>query len=366
MNSFATIPDTVRTRVEAGEKVLLILLDAFGLAFLPRHSAHPLIERLEITPLRSQFPTTTTAHIPTLAFGMPVQEHGFYEWNVYEPRLDAIWCPFRWAYSHEPESETLTGRLSAEEMRPGPTFARQLSAPAATVMPEIYAHSVFTGFCADGSDVIGFTTLADGVAKALSWMRAIEPGRGAYAFLYWDEIDSTGHLHGPGSEAFDGVARDALDQLHAGLSAVPDDIAVLFTADHGQIDVSPDRVDYLDEVWPALTDHLRFAHPAGSARDVFLHLTPGSVETVMQELQSRLGDRAEVRIPADLVGGFGPAEPRILGPRLQERLADVVVLPADGREAWLSTVAGPHTVFRGHHGGLTEAESATYLAQLRH
>jgi len=54
-----------------------------------------------------------------------------------------------------------------------------------------------------------------------------------------------------------------------------------------------------------------------------------------------------------------------IGPRLEARLADVVILPAPGREAWLSTKAGPHTVFKGHHGGLTTAEATTYLAELR-
>jgi predicted AlkP superfamily pyrophosphatase or phosphodiesterase len=64
--------------------VLLILLDAFGLEFLERHRDHPLIQRLDVTPLSSQFPSTTTAHVPSLHFGTPVHEHGLYEWNIFE------------------------------------------------------------------------------------------------------------------------------------------------------------------------------------------------------------------------------------------------------------------------------------------
>jgi Type I phosphodiesterase / nucleotide pyrophosphatase len=365
MSSFASIPGTVRTRVQAGEKVLLILLDAFGLEFLPRHQGHPLIERLTVTELRSQFPTTTTAHIPTLAFGMPVQQHGFYEWNVYEPKLDDIWCPFRWAYSREQQSETLTERLTLEEMRPGPSFAAQLGAPAASVMPEQYADSVFTRFCAEGSEVISFKKLDQGVTKSLDWMRAIDSGQGAYAFLYWDEIDTTGHVEGPGSAAFDVVSERALDQIHAALASVPDDVTVLFTADHGQVDVSPTRVDYLDQLWPALTEHLRFAHPAGSARDVFLHLRPGSTEVVLAALSARLEGRADVCVPRELIGGFEPGQAHTVGPRLEERLADLLILPVAGRQAWISTQQGPHSVFKGHHGGLTDAEAGTYLAELQ-
>ncbi len=32
----------------------------------------------------------TTAHVTTLHTGAPVGEHGLYEWNVYDPGLDAI------------------------------------------------------------------------------------------------------------------------------------------------------------------------------------------------------------------------------------------------------------------------------------
>jgi hypothetical protein len=80
----------VRRRVDGDERVALISLDAFGLEFLERHRDHPLIERLEVTPVRTQFPSTTTAHVTTVHFGVPVHEHGLYEWNVLEPALGAL------------------------------------------------------------------------------------------------------------------------------------------------------------------------------------------------------------------------------------------------------------------------------------
>jgi hypothetical protein len=79
VRNFADIPGEVRRRVDGGERVVLIFLDAFGLAFLGRHCDHPLIERLEVTPLSAQFPSTTTAHVTTAHFGVPLHEHGLYE-----------------------------------------------------------------------------------------------------------------------------------------------------------------------------------------------------------------------------------------------------------------------------------------------
>ena len=82
--SFAEIPRLIRTRLQEGERVLLIVLDAFGRHFLERHRDHPLIEHLRIEPLRAQFPTTTTAEMTTLFFDQPVERHGLY--RVEHPR----------------------------------------------------------------------------------------------------------------------------------------------------------------------------------------------------------------------------------------------------------------------------------------
>jgi hypothetical protein len=131
----------------------------------------------------------------------------------------------------------------------------------------------------------------------------------------------------------------------------------MLTADHGQAAVSPTRVDLLEELWPELTGHLSQPRPAGSARDPFLHVHPGAVDPLIEQLSLRLGDRAEVRRAETVFAEIGP--------RLAARLADVVVLPADRRCAWLA--AAPTHVLEnlGSHGGSSEAETATYLGELR-
>src|ERR1700760_140606 len=124
-SSFADIPDEVRRRVAGGERVALLLLDSLGLRFLLRHDDHPLLERLEITPLRSQFPSTTTAHVTTIHSGLPVQEHGLYE----------IICPLRFTLASSRISGELTGRLDPAVLLPGPTFYESLKVPCFVLQP---------------------------------------------------------------------------------------------------------------------------------------------------------------------------------------------------------------------------------------
>ncbi len=194
--SFADIPDEVRRRVGAGERVALLLLDALGLSFLHRHDDHPLLRRLDITPLRSQFPSTTTAHVTTAHYGLPVHEHGLYEWNVLEPELGEVICPLRFNLAGSDAHEDLVGRLDPAALAPGPTLYETLGVPSFVLQPQPIAGSVFTRLATRGASVHGYDEPADGLQSLSELVHSVDGP--AYAFLYWDAIDRAGHESRPG------------------------------------------------------------------------------------------------------------------------------------------------------------------------
>jgi hypothetical protein len=360
MRGFADIPATVERLLGDGSRsrVAVVLLDGFGRRFAERHADHPFLRRLTIEPVAAQFPSTTTAHVTTMHTGRPLGEHGLYEWNVYEPALDAIVTPLRFSFAGDDEPDTLAAAgFDPAALVDGDTLYRRLAAGgvASTVLqPGSFSPSTFDGVAVGGARLRPYGTFSEGVAALFDALA--EPG---YAYLYWDRIDAAGHVHGPSSRAFDAAALAALDALERGLRAVPGAL-LLVTADHGQVAVDPARVDYFDELWPELTALLR-QPPAGSSRDVFLHTVAGAAAEVASGLAERLSDRAEVHLVDDLVaaGYFGEA-----GPRLRARLADVCVLPAAGRMAWLRSAASVERTFRGHHGGRHPDEVDSWLGTL--
>jgi hypothetical protein len=329
MAGFAELPARIAGLTRAHDRVAVVLLDAFGWAFVQRHATHPLLARMEIEPIASQFPSTTTAHLTTLYSGLPVEQHGLYEWRVYEPLVDDVIraLPFL-------GSDDAPIPADPREIVPRPSFYERLEVPSTVLQPAHIWPSKYGSAAFAGATVIAFEDLASGL-----W----QLGAPGFSYLYWDAIDAAGHQHGPSSAQFDAAAIDALDAIEA---AFPKDTLLLITADHGQVDV--EHLDALDELWPEL-ELLR--PPAGSARDCFLHVD--EPERVRDELAARLGDRADVRLARELFAHVGP--------RLEERLGDVCVLPAPGRMAWLSAFPSHERRFRGHHGGLTAAESETWL-----
>jgi hypothetical protein len=381
---FAALPATVARLLGVGEggvaldclparaqHVVLVLLDAFGWRFFTRHGDHPLLRRFDaVVPLTTQFPSTTTAHVTTLHTGVPLGEHGLYEWNVYEPSLDAIVTPLLFCYAGDGARDTLlrAGVDPGFLRSSAPTLYERLAQAGVAChvfAPATFSPSTYDGVLAREADIHPIATLSTGLAALAATLRAA--AWPAYAYVYWDEVDAIGHGYGPSSPQFAAAVERCLDALDAGLRALPEGTVVLLAADHGQVDVDPATTVYVNEAWPQIVDLLgrgrseRLLVPAGSARDLFLHCRPDAIDEVIDGLARLLGERATVHRVADLVtaGWLGT-----VGERLRARLADVCVLPAPGETVWWRERHRFEMRFRGHHGGLSQDEARTQVAAL--
>jgi hypothetical protein len=381
---FAALPATVERLLGLGDGgvpleripdraqlVVLILLDAFGWRFFSRHDDHPLLRRMDaVARLTTQFPSTTTAHVTTLHTGRPVGEHGLYEWHVYDPGLDTIVTPLLFSYAGDGVRDTLVraGVDPSSVLPSEPTLYERLGARGIAChafQPAAFTPSTYDTVLARGARIHPVAELRPGLAELAATLHAADGP--AYAYLYWDEVDTIGHLRGPSSSDFIAASLRCLDALENGLRALPEGTVVLLAADHGQDDVDPATTFYVNQEWPELLGLLargsrgRVLAPAGSARDLFLHCRPEAIDEVVDGLAQRLGERATVHRMRDLVeaGFLG-----VVGEQLRARLPDVCVLPAPGETVWWRERHRFDMRFRGHHGGLSEAEAQTQVAAL--
>jgi Type I phosphodiesterase / nucleotide pyrophosphatase len=344
---FSALPGIVSRELQEHRRVVVVLLDAFGWAFAQRHDRHPLLQRIArdgaLARMASQFPSTTTAHVTTMHTGLGVEDHGLYEWRVWEPSLGRVIVPLTI------DEDGFDVRTLLPD---GPSFYQRLAArgiPSRVFSPSRFSPSTYDRAAIRGAPLLPYDELADGM-RALA--AAVADEDRCYAYLYWDQIDAIGHQHGPSSPEFDDACTRALDAVYTAFfgpeAPALDDTLLLLTADHGQIDVSPERVTYLDGF---ATIPL-----AGSARDAFLHVAPEDVEETITTLNATLGDLATAVASSTLFPSAGP--------RLTARLAPVCILPAPGHMLWTREHADLQLHFRGHHGGRTPEESTTFLGTL--
>jgi predicted AlkP superfamily pyrophosphatase or phosphodiesterase len=371
---FASLPKHILELLSTNryEAVVFFLIDSFGWHFFDRFQDMPFFKQITKTgtvkKLTSQFPSTTAAHITTIHTGMPVGEHGIFEWYYYEPKLDNIIAPLLHSFAGTPQRDTLKpAGAKASDIYPTVNLYRPLKRQgvSSTILQHReYTPSTYSDVLFKGARAIGCKTLPEALVNLVEILSESRPP--AYFFLYFDRIDAISHEYGPESAQ---VAAEILVFLMAMekifLKAVDGNhkkTLFLLTADHGQTGINPQTTIYLnrDPAFAGVEKFLKVNRsgelivPAGSARDFFLYIKPDTLDEAHDFLISRLEGRADVRKVAELMGEgyFGS----VISPEFRGRAGDLVILPYRGQSVWWFEKDRFEQRFFGHHGGLTMEE----------
>ena len=84
------------------------------------------------------------------------------------------------------------------------------------------------------------------VEQVLAWLRLPPAQRPHFITLYFSDVDSAGHAHGPDSEEVAGAVHEVdkeVGRLEAGLARLKLPVDVIVLADHGMIKVEGDWID---------------------------------------------------------------------------------------------------------------------------
>ena len=356
MHRFDEIPALIETKLREHARVVFIYFDAFGWRFLERHADHPLFAEAEVERWSSMFPSTTTVHSTTIHSGLPLGEHGLYEWNVFEPQLNRLVTPLWFAFAGDEPGSLLASGLTIHDLFPRETlYRRLLPVPSHIALPSGIAHSPASGVLLADAVIHGFD---DNRAGLEGLAAAIAGEERAYGTIYFPDADALMHMVGPDDPNVAALMEETVDAIAA--TRWPEGTLVLLSADHGMEAISPERTAYVNVVWPELAQHLETGAdgkplaPAGSCRDLFLHVLPERLDDVVAELGRRLDGVADVRPVEELLaeGLFGEN----VGEALTRRLANLVVLPAPGEAVYWLEPGRFEQRFLGQHGGLTANE----------
>jgi hypothetical protein len=371
---FASLPQLITEILYANQvdAVVLFLIDAFGWRFFEKFQGMPFFQQTArtgtIAKMTSQFPSTTAAHITTIHTGMPVGEHGVFEWYYYEPVVDAVIAPLLFSFSGTSQRDTLkaTGARPAN-LYPANNLYRSLKqqgVAASIFQHREYTPSTYSNILFKGAKATGYQTLQEGLVNMAGKLAEAKPP--AYFFFYFDRIDAISHEYGPESLQTEAeILVFLMTMEHIFLKALAGSrkkMLFMLTADHGQVEINPQTSIYLnrDPVFSGIENFLKVNQkgelmvPAGSARDFFLYVKPEALDEAQAFLAARLAGRAEVRKVSELVqaGYFGP----VISTQFRARAGDLVILPYQGESVWWFKQDSFEQKFRGHHGGLTRAE----------
>ncbi len=338
------------------DRIALLLVDGLGHHLIPLAAAvaPTLIDlaardtgtSLELT---AAFPSTTPTSLVTVATGAPPGPHGVLGFTVNVPGTDKVLTHIVWRDDPDPlrwqPLDTQFALAAADGV-----------AVTAVSRPE-FVGSGLTGAMLRGTAYLGATTV-DEIATGM--LASLAEGQRSLVYGYTPEVDRAGHLYGVASAEWLAAVAEVDRLLTRLIDRLPEDAALVVTADHGMLDVPADeRIDV--DTDRQLRSGVRVV--AGEPRVRYLHTRRGAREDVIATWRERLGDRAWVtsREQAVADGWFGPVPEEHLA-----RIGDVVVT-CRGRTAVVATRTEPPMTARliGYHGSSTSLEMAVPLVIAR-
>ncbi|HEU5101971.1 MAG TPA: alkaline phosphatase family protein, partial [Roseiflexaceae bacterium] len=391
---FAQIPQTIRYLLtDSNQKgvpfgprddlyqkydtVILFFVDAFGWRFFEQyHQRSPFLRRAAedglVSTLTSQFPSTTAAHVTAIHTGLPVGQSGVYEWYYYEPLLDRMIAPLLFSFAGDKWRDTLepTG-VSARALYPTRTLYHDLQphgVDSIVLQNHTYADSPYTQIVTDGARVVPYRTLPEALITLDQLLDAQK--RRSYYFVYVDSIDTICHRYGPESAHTAAEIEVFLATMelifHKRMAQHKRRALCMLTADHGQVAIDPATTIYLNQRFPQLLPYLMTNRagqplaPAGSSRDMFLHIKHEHLDEAHAFLRQALQGRAEIYRVQELIeqGFFGANPPSAA---FMSRVGNLVILPYQHETVWWYEQGRFEQKFYGSHGGLTPEEMQTLL-----
>lgn len=372
------------TRYDA---VVLFFIDAFGWRFFERYvERFPFLKTLSTqgvaSKLTAQFPSTTAAHVTCIHTGLDVGQSGVYEWNYYEPLVDEIISPLPFSYAGERNArDTVRNALiPPSSFFPQQTFYHTLQTrdvASHIFQHQAYTHSSYSEVVFQGAHVHPYQSIEEALYLLALLLTTPPSTRSAptptYYFLYFDQIDVACHHFGPFSRQFERTVEAFLQALELiffrTVRGKAGKTLFMMTADHGQVEVDPQSTIYLNQQMPEIERLLKTNRrgsllvPAGSARDMFLHVKEECIAEAIAMLEQHLAGRAEVYAVSALLKQhfFGLQQPSQV---LLERLGNVVILPYKHQSVWWYEERKFNMHFLGHHGGLTPEEMEIPLLAL--
>jgi predicted AlkP superfamily pyrophosphatase or phosphodiesterase len=228
---------------------ILVSIDGFRADYLDR-GVTPVLSGLAArgarAAMRPSFPSKTFPNHYTLVTGLRPDHHGIVENNMEDPAIPGVVFKMsnqeavidrRWWDEGEPLWVTAerAGIRSATMFWPGS------EAPIHGVRPSLYLHFDQNKPAAARADQI------------LTWLDLPPEARPQFITLYFDDVDTFGHVFGPDSPEVNAAAARvdaALGRLVDGLKARGIEANLVVVADHGMAPVSPDRRLAIEDLIP--------------------------------------------------------------------------------------------------------------------
>ena len=339
--------------LDVSPRTCVLLVDGLGMSALRADpAAAPFLTSLfdaeGSRAITTVFPSTTPIALTSLGTGLPPGRHGLAGLFIRLPDGQVV------------NTLAIPSQTDLRALQPYPTaFERAAAAGVAVtrVGPRAFDGEGLTEAGLRGGAYAGAESVGERVAEAAA---AVRGAARSLTYVYYGELDATGHRRGCRSEAWRHELTHVdrfVEQLAA---ALPAGSTLLVTSDHGMVDVPADRRVDVSAI-PALRHGVEVV--AGEMRGAQVHALPGAADDVLSAWCAVLGEDFWVMSRDEAIDGglFGP----VVEDRVRPLVGDVLAVARTDAAVVDPRVLPPAVLgLVGMHGSVTEDELVVPL--LRH
>jgi predicted AlkP superfamily pyrophosphatase or phosphodiesterase len=333
--------------------VVVLIVDGLGRRQLDAHAElAPFLASAPGPTLDAPFPTTTATSLTSIGTGRPPGEHGIVGYSLAVPGHERRLVVLTWSWERQDLDLDARDEVPPASLQPHLTVleqARDAGIEAVTVLRPEFATSGLTLAGLRGGRMVPAAGLEATLEAAMGAVAGPTP---SVVYAHHGDLDAIGHVFGPGTDHWCSELARIDAELTRIAGDLPDDVAVVVTADHGMVHIPPDGfVELADR--PDLLDGVRLLTGDGRARQ--LHTQPGAADDVATAWREHAGDRAHVvsRTEAIAAGWFGDD----VEERVRPLIGDVVVSARALDVSWVHREVDPFGGrLVGQHGALTPEE----------
>jgi predicted AlkP superfamily pyrophosphatase or phosphodiesterase len=326
------------------DRYVVVLVDGLGWNLLRRNAQDvPYLASLlgDGRGITVGVPSTTATSLASVGTGLVPGQHGMVGFTSRVPSTGEILNVLSW------ESAVLPRVYQAK-----PTFFERAAASGVattSVALQRFQHTGLTEAALRGADFVPYAETSPTEVRTQLTVTAASRGPRSIVYAYDRELDHRGHGYGCQSASW----RDELIAADARCSqlreALPGDVRLVITADHGMVDIPLDHRIIAEDEQELMAGVTVLA---GEPRFRHLYVDHDQPSRVADRWRDRLGSRAWVVTRSEAIdaGWFGSVDSQLV-----ERYGHVMVAL---RQDWavMTRQLPRELTLVGMHGSLTEAE----------
>jgi hypothetical protein len=318
--------------VAGARSVVVLVVDGLGWDALEGHRGElTALGALEGGRITSVVPSTTASALTSITTGVAPSQHGLVGFRM---RLEGdVLNALSWQ---------VHGRRA-----PDPTLVQRHAPFRGREIPVVtkseFHRTGFTEAHLRGARFCGWRA----VSSLVEHCRRLVADGAPLVYAYYPGVDEVAHAHGLRDGFYEAELRFVDGLVDALRASLPEEAALLVTADHGQVHLDSDA-------WVALGDLTELVEEcAGDGRFRYLYARRGAAAELLAAAHAAHDEHAWVLSRDDLVdaGWLGPPP----GAPVRRRLGDVV-LAASTSVAFVDPGFPREVALRSGHGSLTADE----------